>query len=430
MNTNIDDYIVSSVMIGVTSGLVAVGAVPFAIAGGIVSATTLICTMLAKDKTMEYILEKCKVKIDDTVPKLISTQQNSIGTRYVFIIPTGMSIGDFKKKQEEIQQALRQDVEIKLDNHLAVIQTIDKQFKDRYTLDLGIVKQKEMKFLAGVNRLDQEMYLDFTNSLHTLICGCTGSGKSVALNVLITQMVLSQVELSLIDLKGGCELVGYSRYKHLKGFATTEEEAEQVLRETVGEMNRRYKLLFENMKKGFKDYNRAFTKNPLKLRVIVIDEYSVLMDNKVCQKYLFDLMARARACNISLIIATQSPRHEILPGRIRDNLSNYLVFKCSTPVASEVTTGTKGDYRATKLKGNGHGLIKCNDTDFTEFQGYFLSDDEIENYISHFNSSCKPQEEQRRNIVPMDKKKATERKIEPIERSIKGRIDLDKINSL
>lgn len=376
---------------------------------------------------LDLLIQRCKLGIDDTYSRVIAHEQNDIGTKYRLTIPTGMSIKHFISKQEEIQQYMGSDVIITLENGYAVIQTITKQFKDKYSIDLTKQVNIPMQFVVGADRTGNHIRLDLTGTdTHTLIVGTTGSGKSVAINLLIVQMIRAGLEIALIDLKA-VEFVLYQDYKYLQGFAIDEQEANEVLQDTLDEMNRRYDVLLQARCKNYTDYNKRYPKTPIKPRVVVIDEFQSLIDDKDSKKLLFLLLSKARASNIIIILSCQSPRHEIVDGRLRDNIRNYLIFKCETPKASEVATGTQGDYRACKLAGNGRGLLKSKG-EYTEFQGYYLSDQEIEDYIKPYNAPRRPQEriqDTKSNVVPMPTQKPIERIVEP-----KSNIDVDRIDRL
>lgn len=383
-NKQDDAFIIPMLSAGYTAVCVYFGSIPLALLGGAITVGGAVNLFLHRDKKLEKMLDKCNVKNGEALPRLIKKQKNGIGTRYLFTIPTGMCIKDFENKEQEIAQALKQDIEIKLVNNLASIQTIEQDFVERCNINLEGFRGRGMKFAVGVDRVNRTIDLDLTGAdTHTLVVGATGSGKSVAINVLIVQMILAGIELSLIDLKA-VEFVLYQDYRNLKGFAIDGAGAYKVLQDTVAEMNRRYDTLLQARCKNYQDYNTKYPKTKIKPRVLIIDEFQSLFDDKECKKLLFMLLTKARAANIIIILSCQSPRYDIVDGKLRDNIKNYLIFKCETPKASEVATGTQGDYRAINLPGEGRGLLKAKGK-YTEFQGAILTDEEILHYIEPFN---------------------------------------------
>ena len=78
-------------------------------------------------------------------------------------------------------------------------------------------------------------------------------------------------------------------------------------------------------------------------------------EDKDFYKYLSELLAKGRACNINVIITTQAPYSEILPGMLKNNINTILGLKTRTGEASKVICN---NYDAlTKLRGKGHGIL-------------------------------------------------------------------------
>lgn len=378
--------------IGLASAGIAITSLPIAVAGlGIGTVAALLDIPLGKQKNIDFILKRCKVKLVDEnnnehIPNAIAHETNALGEKFIYGLPVGMSINDLTKKKDEIEQALGKTIEITKEGNSIAVQTLENTLESSYPLDLKKSKGKELKFIIGRNIAKEEVYLDLSgNDTHTLVVGTTGSGKSVALDLLITQFILFDLEIALVDMKA-VTFVGYSRYRNLKGFAIDELNALKVINDTLTEMNRRYQLLLENGCKDYKSYNQKCVGNAITPRILVIDEFQSLLDDKETKKLLFMLLSKARAANIIVILSCQSPRAEIVDGRLRDNIKNYLIFRCENKIASGVATGEVGNGSAAALRGKGHGLFK-NQGEYTEFQGYMLEDEAIEKLISSRNGS-------------------------------------------
>lgn len=329
-------------------------------------------------------------------PKIVRTLNTPSGSQYVINPPQGMSIKDFINKQQEIENVLKAPIKIELaPNYYIIITELKARYEAVYKLDTNNLAQG-MKFNIGKSLEGKEITLDLSGTeCHTGVFGSTGSGKSVFLNSLITQMVLKDLELRLIDLKGGVEFGIYRDYKHLTHFAITPEEAESLLLDTVKVMNARYKELFEKRAKSYKD---LYTMKPI---IVLIDEFSVLdkKDNKVAHKCLFDLLSRGRACNICIILCTQRPSHEVVPGTIKCNLKNFISFKLENEIDSQVAIGGNEAYKL--LKHSGEGLIKVCDK-LQGFKSYYLTDSEIESLIK---DKCKVKSESKGDKPTTNKQK-------------------------
>ena len=319
-------------------------------------------------------------------PRINRTVDAAAGKQYIIDVPVGLSVDDFIRKQSAIENCLKARVKIELAKNFKVIITeLNNSYAEKYTPEYTSIK-KDMKFKLGKTLADKEVTLDLGGTeCHTLISGTTGSGKSVCLNNLLTQFILKDIQLRLIDLKGGVEFGIYRKCKQVTYFATTPEEATSLLSDTVALMNRRYKTLYKQEAKSYKDVKNM---PPV---VVVIDEFSALdpKDCKDAHKYLFDLLSRARACNIIVIICTQRPDAEILPGKLKCNLKNFISFQVQTATNSGIALGDPTDARAfTDLKGDGDGILKVG---FREefFKGYYLSDEEIKGYIDKYKGERK-----------------------------------------
>lgn len=317
------------------------------------------------------------VNKSDHVPVLI----NHTDDTYVYSLPNGISIDDIDKKHAAIENIFKHKVNIYLCNNYNVVISLaeskETEYKDIYKLDIKKLP-KGMRLALGFTKEGKAIELDLSGTeLHTGVFGANGSGKSVCLNVLIVQLILKDVHLYLIDLKGGVEFGIYRRYANLKGFAKSTNEAIRLLTDAQKLMEERYNILFEKECKSYKDCKDMY---PV---VVVIDEYNNLMGVKDAQNLLFDLLSRARAANIIIILSTQNPTKDVVPGLIKANIKNTISFKVGTQVASEIALSEKGNYTAfTDLKNKGEGILRASGI-LVQFKGYYLTDSEIRSYIGH-----------------------------------------------
>jgi S-DNA-T family DNA segregation ATPase FtsK/SpoIIIE len=238
---------------------------------------------------------------------------------------------------------------------------------------------------------------DLTRMPHLLIAGATGQGKSVFVNVLIASLLFQctpeRLRLILIDPKR-VELSGYNNLPHLAVPVIVEPgHAAAALRWAVAEMDRRYKLLSAEGVRNLQGYNeRAAAKNarPLPFVVIVIDELADLM--MVAAGEIEELVCRiaqlARAVGIHLVIATQSPRTDIITGLIKANIPSRIAFAVPSQIDSRVILDSPG---AEKLLGRGDMLYQPVDAGKPiRIQGAFISDQETEALVGFWRSQGEP----------------------------------------
>jgi len=213
----------------------------------------------------------------------------------------------------------------------------------------------------GVDITGKVVRLDIREAPHLLVAGTTGSGKSVFLNSLISQIKnIPNSALMLFDPK----MVELAQYK--KDAVVYSSDSRIILEHTnslIQKMNRRYS---EMQKMGIKNINEA---NDLDYIFVVIDEYGDLRAStfgKQIRENLLILAQKARACGIHIILATQRPSVKVIDGDIKANFNCRVCFRVATQVDSQVVLDEKG---AEKLLGKGDLLLKTNDG-ITRLQGY------------------------------------------------------------
>ena len=247
------------------------------------------------------------------------------------------------------------------------------------------------------------MVADLAKMPHLLVAGTTGSGKSVGINTMILSLLYratpEQVRLILIDPKM-LEMSVYEGIPHLLCPVVTDmRQAGHALNWTVGEMERRYKLMSTLGARNLAGYNKKIDEarakgenipNPFSLTpddpepldklpmiVVVIDELADLM--MVVGKKVEELIARiaqkARAAGIHLILATQRPSVDVITGLIKANVPTRIAFQVSSKIDSRTILDQQG---AEALLGQGDMLYLAPGTGLpVRVHGAFASDDEV-----------------------------------------------------
>jgi len=128
--------------------------------------------------------------------------------------------------------------------------------------------------------------------------------------------------------------------------------------------------------------------------VVLIDELADLMqtapaDVEMC---IARIAQKARAAGIHLIIATQTPRADVVTGIIKANIPSRIAFQVSSQLDSRVILDTKG---AEKLVGKGDMLyLPPGSAKLERAQGAFVTDEEVERIIDHCAAQGEPKFEQ------------------------------------
>lgn len=231
---------------------------------------------------------------------------------------------------------------------------------------------------------------DLQKMPHLLIAGSTGSGKSVAINCIITSLLMNcrpdLVKLMLIDPKK-VELGVYNGIPHLLTPVVTDaRKAAKALNKLVAEMERRYELFANTGQRNLKGYNEMVQRQnqetgshePLMpYVVIVVDELSDLMmaaSNEV-EAAIIRLAQMARAAGIHMILATQRPSVDVITGLIKANVPSRMAFAVSSGTDSRTIIDTNG---AEKLLGRGDMLfLPMGMNKPVRVQGAFISDQDV-----------------------------------------------------
>ena len=202
---------------------------------------------------------------------------------------------------------------------------------------------------------------DLAKMPHLLIAGSTGSGKSVAINVLLHSLLFKHLpttlRLLLIDPKM-VELTPYEGIPHLiRPVVTSPEEAAGVLQGAVAHMERRYRLMSQVGARNLEQYNaKVGPEEALPYLVIVVDELADLMMTapKEVEAAILRLAQMARATGMHLILATQRPSVDILTSLIKVNIPARLAFAVSSGFDSRTILDAQG---AERLIGQGDALF-------------------------------------------------------------------------
>ena len=216
---------------------------------------------------------------------------------------------------------------------------------------------------------------------HLLIAGQTGSGKSVAVNTLISTLITKksekEVRFIMVDPKM-VELMPYNGIPHLLiPVIIDPQQAAIALRWAVNEMDNRYRLLMENGVRNIVGYNSLGYVEKMPYIVIIIDELADLMMVAAgsVEESIARIAQKARAIGIHLVVATQRPSTDVITGMIKANLPSRISFALRSQIDSRTILDTQG---AEKLLGQGDMLLLENGSSKLErIQGAFISDDEV-----------------------------------------------------
>ncbi len=274
-----------------------------------------------------------------------------------------------------------------------------KNRKTLYLKDIEYIdkEKKGLKVCLGKDLNNKNYVVNLCDTPHLLIAGTTGSGKSIFINSMIINLLNNYkkdyLEMSLIDPKK-VELSIYKNCEQVKEIANNLIETKQILKNTLLEIDYRYRQLETYNCRNIESYNKKVINAKFAYKVIIIDELAdiILQDrqeetanrkNPLQEQSLEALLCRiaqiGRACGVHLIVATQRPSSDIITGLIKANIPSRVAFSVSTKVDSRVILDEKG---AEKLTGKGDMLLKMvGDEKIHRLQGAYVSDEEIDKAV-------------------------------------------------
>lgn len=265
--------------------------------------------------------------------------------------------------------------------------------------------------------------VDLRKMPHLLIAGTTGSGKSVFVSSIITGLMFRHspktLRLVLIDPKM-VDLAPFASIPHLcLPHVTEPKKAATALKWAVREMEKRYKSLSKfgvgkieafNVKTGamtkadIEEHEKVnleleegkakleqYYYQPLPFIVIIVDELADLMivEKANIEEPIQRLTQKARACGIHLILATQSPRKDVVTGLIKTNIPGRVALKVASKMDSRIIIDDSG---AERLLPNGDMLFQAPGIGKpTRHHGPYLSDAEISSVVKHWSDQAEPE---------------------------------------
>ena len=279
-----------------------------------------------------------------------------------------------------------------------------KRFQDEQKMRLPVA--------YGRTITNEVFMFDLAKTPHLLVAGATGTGKSVAINAIITSLLYkkhpAELKLVMVDPK----MVEFAPYKPLlKHFLAAQPDTDpdqivitdcdrviNTLNSLVIEMENRYKLLMDAGVRNLEDYNDKFVRrrlNPNKLVadslhhqflpyiVIIIDEYGdfIMQAGKQVETPIARITQKARAVGMHMILATQRPSVNIVTGVIKANIPTRIALRTQSVIDSRTVLDAKG---AEQLIGRGDSLYAGN-ASITRVQCAFVDTPEVDEIVKHIS---------------------------------------------
>ena len=265
---------------------------------------------------------------------------------------------------------------------------------------------------------------DLAQMPHLLVAGTTGSGKSVCINALIASMLFrftpEELRFVIIDPKM-VEMQAYNSLPHLAfPIVTDPKKVLLALRWLIDAMEHRYKMFARVGVRNIVGFNgrpkkkavaagadrggeetsdqRPGSTSPateeipdkIPYIVVIIDELADLMQTAPAdvESAIARITQMARAAGIHLVVATQTPRADVITGVIKANIPCRIAFQVASKIDSRVILDENG---ADRLLGQGDMLyLPPSASRLIRSQGVLVTDDEIHRLVEFVSGQSPP----------------------------------------
>ena len=286
----------------------------------------------------------------------------------------------------------------------------------------GAKTRNRIPLALGKDVYGKAIITDLAQMPHLLVAGTTGAGKSVCINALIASMLFrftpEELRFIMIDPKV-VELQHYNVLPHLAFPVVTDPKRVLLaLRWLIDEMERRYKMFARVGVRNIISFNARPKKKsatetgeqpeqdmgeikvpredetpiPEKIPyiVVVIDELADLMQTAPAdvESAIARITQMARAAGIHLIVATQTPRADVITGVIKANIPSRIAFQVASKIDSRVILDENG---ADRLLGQGDMLyLPPSASRLIRAQGVLVTDEEIRRLVEFVSAQGRP----------------------------------------
>ena len=243
--------------------------------------------------------------------------------------------------------------------------------------------------LFGADQDGHPFTMPISEGPHFIICGQTGSGKSVYINHILISMMShttpDELSITWVDPKK-VESIPYVDNPFCPINPVIKiSDAYGLMMYYTQLMEARYDDLEKINVKKIDSYNEWVHAHPekaadmgltpMKYMVCVIDEYAdMVMQEPEVEQPIIRLGAKARAAGIHLLIATQRPSANVISPTLKANIPSRVCLKVTDSTNSQIVIDEPGGE---KLSGPGDSIVKDKNGNITRCQGNFIDDDEI-----------------------------------------------------
>ncbi|MGA2162834.1 MAG: DNA translocase FtsK [Solirubrobacteraceae bacterium] len=337
--------------------------------------------------------------------KVIGTVAGPHITRYELRLAPGTKVAKVTQLKDDLAYALAA-TDIRILAPIPGKQAVGVEVPNarRKIVRLGDVYQEPPKDWSpltvwlGKDVAGKAIGADLAKMPHLLVAGTTGAGKSGAINAMLASVLLRasphELRLVLVDPKQ-VELNHYESIPHLlTPVITSPRMAANALQNLVREMEQRYGTMSLARTRSLPELNKARQARgepPLPYILCVIDELADLMMVAPAdvEDSIIRLAQKARAVGIHLVLATQSPRVDVITGMIKANVPSRIAFAVSSQTDSRVILDQNG---AESLLGQGDMLFSpVGSSRLQRIQGAYIDEPQIAKLTDFWRRQGEPE---------------------------------------
>ena len=321
--------------------------------------------------------------------------------------------------------------------------------RELFESDLWQSSKAKLPLALGKDVYGHAIIADLAQMPHLLVAGATGSGKSVCINSIITSLIFKHTPETLrfimIDPKV-VEMQIYNKLPHLVTPVVTDpKKVLLALRWVIDEMELRYKIFAKTGVRNISGFNARPQPNKEKkpepvdsileeenidplldgdltassllkeeaptakavpyqssreeeiiipdhmpFIVVIVDELADLMQTAPAdvESAIARITQMARAAGIHMIVATQTPRADVVTGIIKANIPTRIAFQVASKLDSRVILDQNG---ADRLLGQGDMLyLPPGSAKVVRAQGVLVTDEEIGRVVDFLGEQSQP----------------------------------------
>ena len=294
----------------------------------------------------------------------------------------GIPRSEWEEKQADVEAALTLYIaqyRNGSDNSRLLIYTVpaDGGLPNCLPWEDDYLSDKNFELVAGFG-LAGPVTINLAEISHILIGGATGSGKSVLLRCLLYQAIMKGAAVCIADFKGGVDYSAAVWNEH-SYLVTDEEKLLELLANIVDTLKIRKQILINAKCQNIDEYNEK--KGHIQRIIFACDEVAELLDKTGLNKegkervdqitsYLSTIARLGRAFGIHLILATQRPDANVIPGQIKNNVVARVCGAADNVLSQIILDSTDA---ADLIPKETHGRFLLHDG--TIFQGFLFREE-------------------------------------------------------